>query len=75
MKSFLTRLTSGVVLVLLIGWTCWRGSLPLGFFVTVIGGIGLDEFYKVFGESMGEERQELFVLIMFSEESKILLLV
>jgi hypothetical protein len=33
------------------------------------------EFYKVFGESMGEERQELFVLIMFSEESKILLLV
>ena len=54
MKSFLTRLTSGVVLVLLIGWTCWRGSLPLGFFVTVIGGIGLDEFYKVFGMKITE---------------------
>lgn len=52
MKSFLTRLTSGMILVLLILGTCWYGGLPLGFFVTVIGYIGLDEFYKVFGMSI-----------------------
>lgn len=52
MKSFLTRLTSGIILVLLIAGTCWYGGLPLGFFVAVIGYIGLDEFYKVFGMSI-----------------------
>ena len=49
MKSFVTRLTSGIVLVLLIFGTCWYGGLPLGFLTAVIGYIGLNEFYKVFG--------------------------
>lgn len=49
MKSFLTRLTSGIILLLLVGAACWYGGLLLGFFVAVIGYIGLDEFYKVFG--------------------------
>lgn len=48
MKSFLTRLTSGIVLVLLVLATCWYGSWPLGFFVALIGYIGLHEFLKVF---------------------------
>lgn len=52
MKSFLTRLTSGIILVLLIAGACWYGGLPLGFLVAVIGYIGLDEFYKVFGMSI-----------------------
>lgn len=52
MSSFLTRLTSGIVLVLLVLGTCWFGSWPLGFFVAVIGYIGLNEFYKVFDMSI-----------------------
>lgn len=52
MKSFLTRLTSGIVLVLLIAGTCWYGGLPLGFFTAIIGYIGLNEFYKVFDMSI-----------------------
>lgn len=52
MSSFLTRLTSGIVLVLLVLGTCWFGSWPLGFFVAVIGYIGLNEFYKVFDLSI-----------------------
>lgn len=52
MKSFLTRLTSGIVLVLLAAVTCWTGGWPLGLLVTVTGFIGLDEFYKVFGMSI-----------------------
>lgn len=52
MRSFLTRLLSGMILVVLIVGTCWYGGLPLGFFVAVIGYIGLDEFYKVFGMSI-----------------------
>ncbi len=54
MKAFLTRLFSGLVLVFLIGWTCWQGGLVLGFFTAVIGYIGLDEFYKVFGMKITE---------------------
>lgn len=52
MKSFLTRLTSGIVLVLLVFATCWYGGLLLGFFTALIGYIGLDEFYRVFGMSI-----------------------
>ena len=52
MKSFLTRLISGIILVCLIAGTCWYGGLALGFFVAVVGYIGLDEFYKVFGMSI-----------------------
>lgn len=52
MSSFLTRLTSGIVLVLLVLGTCWVGSWPLGFFVALIGYIGLNEFYKVFDMSI-----------------------
>lgn len=52
MKSFLTRLTSGIILVLLVFGTCWYGGLLLGFFTAVIGYLGLDEFYKVFGMSI-----------------------
>lgn len=52
MKSFLTRLISGMVLVLLVFGSCWFGGLLLGFFVAVIGYIGLDEYYKVFGMSI-----------------------
>ncbi len=48
MTSFMQRLTSGIVLVLLVFGTCFLGGLPLGFFVAVIGYIGLHEFYKVF---------------------------
>lgn len=54
MKAFLTRLFSGLVLVLLIVWTCWQGGLVLGIFTAVIGYIGLDEFYKVFGMKITE---------------------
>ncbi|MDE7058125.1 MAG: phosphatidate cytidylyltransferase [Lachnospiraceae bacterium] len=49
------RLTSGIVLVLLIFGTCFLGGLPLGFFVAVIGYIGLQEFYKVFHLSITKE--------------------
>lgn len=52
MKSFMTRLISGLILVLLAAGTCWYGGLPLGFFVAAAGYIGLDEFYKVFGLSI-----------------------
>lgn len=52
MSSFLTRLTSGIVLVLLVLGTCWFGSWPLGLFVALIGYIGLNEFYKVFDMSI-----------------------
>lgn len=52
MRSFLTRLLSGLILVLLVFSTCWYGGLPLGFFVAVIGYIGLNEFYKVFDMSI-----------------------
>lgn len=52
MSSFLKRLTSGIVLVLLVFATCWFGSWPLGFFAALIGYIGLDEFYKVFDMSI-----------------------
>lgn len=52
MKSFLTRLSSGIILVLLVFGTCWHGGLMLGFFTAVIGYLGLDEFYKVFGMSI-----------------------
>ena len=53
MKSFLTRLLSGVVLVLITVGACWLGSWTLGFFVALIGYIGLDEYYKVFGLRIG----------------------
>lgn len=52
MRSFLTRLVSGIVLVLIVAVSCWYGGLLLGFFTAVIGYIGLDEFYKVFGMSI-----------------------
>lgn len=52
MKSFMTRLTSGIILVLLAAGTCWYGGLPLGFLVAVVGYIGLEEFYKVFDMSI-----------------------
>ena len=52
MKSFLTRLSSGIILVLLVFGTCWYGGLMLGFFTAVIGYLELDEFYKVFGMSI-----------------------
>lgn len=52
MKSFLTRLTSGIILVLLVVGTCWFGSWPLGFFTALIGYIGLDEYYRVFDMSI-----------------------
>jgi len=48
MSSFLKRLTSGIVLVLLIFVTCWYGSWPLWIFTLVIGYIGQEEFYRVF---------------------------
>lgn len=51
MKSFLTRLVSGIVLLALIGVTCAFGSWPLWIFTLLIGFIGLHEFYKVFGIS------------------------
>lgn len=53
MKSFLTRLISGIVLVLITAGACWLGSWTLGFFVALIGYTGLDEFYKVFGLRIG----------------------
>jgi phosphatidate cytidylyltransferase len=48
MSSFLTRLTSGIVLVLLVVVTCSFGSWPLWLFTMLIGYIGLYEFYRVF---------------------------
>lgn len=53
MKSFLTRLISGIVLVVIAAGACWLGSWTLGFFVALTGYIGLDEFYKVFGLRIG----------------------
>ncbi|MEZ3504413.1 MAG: phosphatidate cytidylyltransferase [Lachnospiraceae bacterium] len=52
MNSFLTRLSSGVILVLLVLGACWSGGWLLGLSVAVIGYIGLDEFYKVFDMSI-----------------------
>lgn len=49
MNSFLTRLTSGIILVALIFGTCWFGGFPLWLFVIMIGYLGLYEFYKVIG--------------------------
>lgn len=48
MKAFLTRLLSGIVLVILVFFTCWIGSWPLWIFTMLIGFIGLYEFYRVF---------------------------
>lgn len=48
MKSFLTRLVSGIVLVVLVLFSCWIGSWPLWLFTMLIGFIGLNEFYRVF---------------------------
>ena len=48
MKSFLTRLFSGIVLVILVFVTCWFGSWPLWIFTMLTGFIGLNEFYRVF---------------------------
>ena len=54
MSSFLTRLGSGIVLVILMVAACWLGGLPLWCFVAVAGLVGLREFYRVFGlESSG----------------------
>ena len=49
MKSFITRLLSGIVLVAVIVLTCWRGGDILWALVLAISMIGLQEFYKVFG--------------------------
>ncbi|MBS6397721.1 MAG: phosphatidate cytidylyltransferase [Clostridiales bacterium] len=49
MKSFLTRLLSGIILVALIFATCWYGGGLLWLFLLLIGYIGQMEFYKVFG--------------------------
>ncbi len=54
MRSFLTRLVSGVVLVLLVFITCLYGSWPLWVFTVLISFIGLDEFYRVFDIRMNE---------------------
>ena len=48
MKAFLTRLTSGILLLVIIGVTCAFGSWPLWIAVTLAGFIGLHEFYRVF---------------------------
>ena len=47
MKAFLTRLTSGILLLAIIGVTCAFGSWPLWITVTLAGFIGLHEFYRV----------------------------
>ena len=47
MKAFLTRLTSGILLLAIIGVTCAVGSWPLWITVTLAGFIGLHEFYRV----------------------------
>ncbi len=47
MKAFLTRLTSGILLLVIIGVTCAFGSWPLWIAVTLAGFIGLHEFYRV----------------------------
>ena len=47
MKAFLTRLTSGILLLVIIGVTCAFGSWPLWIAVTLAGLIGLHEFYRV----------------------------
>lgn len=48
MKSFLTRLTSGIVLVALILVVCILGGWRLWLFTAYIGLVGLHEFYRVF---------------------------
>ena len=47
MKAFLTRLTSVILLLVIIGVTCAFGSWPLWIAVTLAGFIGLHEFYRV----------------------------
>ena len=49
MKSFLTRLLSGIVLLAVIILTCWFGGNLLWVLVVAASLIGLREFYKVFG--------------------------
>ena len=46
MKAFLTRLTSGILLLVIIGVTCAVGSWPLWIAVTLAGFVGLHEFYR-----------------------------
>ena len=46
MKAFLTRLTSGILLLAIIGVTCAFGSWPLWIAVTLAGFVGLHEFYR-----------------------------
>ena len=46
MKAFLTRLTSGILLLVIIGVTCAFGSWPLWIAVTLAGFVGLHEFYR-----------------------------
>lgn len=52
MKPFLIRLMSGLILVGLVVATCWYGGLAMFLFVMAVSGIGLAEFYRVFGISM-----------------------
>ena len=49
MKSFVTRLLSGIVLVLIAILTVPRGGLPLFVLTFLISMIGLFELYRVFG--------------------------
>ena len=49
MKSFITRLLSGIVLVAVIVLTCWRGGDVLWALVLAIRMVGLGGFYQVFG--------------------------
>lgn len=49
MKSFFTRLGSGIVLVAVIVLTCWAGGDVLWALVLAASLIGMREFYKVFG--------------------------
>lgn len=49
MKSFVTRLLSGIVLVLIAILTVPRGGLPLFVLTFLISIIGLFELYRVFG--------------------------
>ena len=46
MKSFLTRLGSGILLVAIILVTGAYGSWPLWIAVTLAGFVGLHEFYR-----------------------------
>ncbi|MCD8096468.1 MAG: phosphatidate cytidylyltransferase [Lachnospiraceae bacterium] len=49
MTSFLKRLLSGAVLVVIMLVACYYGSWPLWIFTAAAGFIGLHEFYRVFG--------------------------